>query len=204
MEKLYHFCDPITKELIEARFFEEGTQPENYIEKGNPGFLKPKYNSLTDEVYEGATSEEISFIKTPIYMEKLQNMVTDLRIRAKGSAIGKTGSNSYILSQVEFYEIKYQQCQNSNNSTEIEELLQNESDEFGLSLFDFKQLVISKYEYALNKYNLFMRMIERCRTKIQTLIENNNWINADEAFNLISALNNVDQANAIMNEILEL
>lgn len=148
--------------------------------------------------------DEINQIKTSIYMQRLQNVVTDLRIKAKGAAIGKTGTNSYIIAQEEFYEIKYQQCINPNNSQEGEDLLANEAAEFGITLEQFKTLVISMYEQAKEKYNLFMRMIERFRTKIQTLIENNNWQSADSAFNIVETLDNVDEAQSIMTEILNL
>lgn len=138
------------------------------------------------------------------YMIKLQTIVTDLRLRAKGAAIGKTGSNAYIVAQVEFYEIKFQQCSNQNNPPEVELLLQNEAAEFGKSLEDFKLLVVSMYNDAKLKYNLFMRMIERCRTKIQTLIEQKNWENVEIAFAIVETLNNADQAQEIMDEILNL
>lgn len=182
-------------------------------------------NTLTNEVFEYSDSdslyldfvanngffenvdffeEELSLIKTPIYMERLQNVVTELRIKAKGAAIGKSGSNSYIVAQVEFYEIKYQQCTNPNNSQEVEDLLANEAAEFGVDLPTFKSYVILKYNEAKEKYNLFMRMIERCRTKIQTLIENNNWESADAAFAIVATLDNVEEAQSVMNEILAL
>jgi len=150
------------------------------------------------------TQEELNSIKFPIYIEKLQTIVTDLRIRAKGAAIGKSGTNGYVLAQVEFYEIKYQQCVSANNSQEIEDLLQNEADEYGITLEQFKALVISRYEEAREKYNLFMRMIERCRTKIQTLIENASWENVNVAFEIVATLDNVDEAQSVMNEILSL
>lgn len=148
--------------------------------------------------------EEILVNNTLIYMERLQNVVTDLRIKAKGAAIGKKGTNSYIIAQQEFYEIKYQQCINPANPQDVEDLLENEATEFGVDLPTFKSYVIQKYNSAKEKYNLFMRMIERCRTKIQTLIENNNWQSADIAFSIVATLDNVEEAQNVMTEILAL
>lgn len=143
-------------------------------------------------------------MKAREFMLKLQYTASELRIKAKAAAIGKTGTDEYIISQQEFYEIKYQQCISTNNSQEIEDLLQNEADEYGITLEQFKALVISRYNEAKEKYNLFMRMIERCRTKIQTLIENKNWANVDIAFAIVDTLNNVEEAQSVMNQILEL
>lgn len=154
--------------------------------------------------FENATSQFLKDLKTSEYMLRLQNLVIDLRVRAKGAAIDKTGSTQYINAQVEMYEIKFRQCIATDNSTEIEDLLQNEADEYGVDLDTFKGYVILRYNDAKLKYELFMRMIERCRTKIQTLIENTNWSATDTAFSIVSKLQNADQAQAVMNEILSL
>jgi hypothetical protein len=203
MERLYSLIG-FDNRILRCEFYEEGSQPENTTLKLSNGHIKPMYDPVNDEIYEGATILEISAIKTPEKMEQLQKVVSDLRIRAKGAAIGKTGTNAYILAQVEFYEIKNEQCLNTNNPQEVEDLLQNEADEYGITLEQFKALVISRYNDAKEKYNLFMRMIERCRTKIQTLIENNNWENVETAFGYVSSLNNVEQAQQVMNDILAL
>ena len=65
MRKLYHLYNS-DFEIIEAQYFEEGSQPENavYIEFCN--FLKPMFNPTTLEVYEGATPEEIAEANKPI------------------------------------------------------------------------------------------------------------------------------------------
>jgi len=204
MKKLYFRIEEDTELIKSGGLYEEGQQPESHIL--DDGFVRFKcmINKVSMTLYDGGTAEEIAAEKTPSYMVRLQNTVTDLRLRAKGAAIGKSGANGYILAQVEFYEIKYQQCISENNSQEIEYLLQNEAEEFGITLEQFKALVILRYEEARDKYNLFMRMIERCRTKIQTLIENSDWENVETAFVLVSTLNNVDQAQLIMEEILSL
>lgn len=180
--EIFEYDDSILEYIEYSIWFNQGNLPE-YV-----------------DFFDG----ESDFEKAKIKMQQLQQVVTDLRIKAKGAAIGKKGTNAYIIAQVEFYEIKNEQCLNPNNSEEVEDLLQNEADEFGITLEQFKALVIYRYNEAKEKYNLFMRMIERCRTKIQTLIENHNWENVETAFEFVSTLNNADQAQGIMDDILNL
>ena len=151
-----------------------------------------------------ATPEEIAEIQRPILLERLQNYSIDLRIRAKASAIGKKGSRDYIFAQVEMYELKYKIAKGIVSGQYFTDLLTNESVEFGLSIEDFKALIISMYETAEATYQQFLFMIERCRTFIQTLIENNDFTKVDSAFALIDTLDASEQAQSIMASILEL
>jgi hypothetical protein len=59
MRKLYHLYNS-DFEIIEAQYFEEGTQPENAVYIDFCNFKKPMFNPTTSEVYEGATTEEIA------------------------------------------------------------------------------------------------------------------------------------------------
>ena len=201
--KLYHIYNE-NFEITSAQYFEEGNQPENavYIEFCN--FKKPMFNPITSEVYEGATPEEIAEEKKTIYLERLQNYSIDLRFRAKASAIGKKGSRDYIFAQVEMYELKYKIAKGLVSGQYFTDLLTNESTEFGLSIEDFKALIISMYESAEATYQQFLFMIERCRTFIQTLIENNDFTKVDSAFALIDTLDASEQAQSLMASILEL
>ena len=151
-----------------------------------------------------ATPEEIAEEKKPIYLERLQNYSIDLRLRAKASAIGKKGSRDYIFAQVEMYELKYKIAKGIVSGQYFTDLLTNESAEFGLSIEDFKALIISMYETAEATYQQFLFMIERCRTFIQTLIENNDFTKVDSAFALIDTLDASEQAQSLMASILEL
>ena len=154
--------------------------------------------------YVEATPEEIAEEKKPIYLERLQNYSIDLRVRAKASAIGKKGSRDYIFAQVEMYELKCKVAKGIVSGQYFTDLLTNEAIEFGLSLEDFKALIISMYETAEATYQQFLFMIERCRTFIQTLIENDNFTKVDSAFALIDTLDVPEQAQSLMASILEL
>ena len=168
----------------------------------NENLLKPIWNG--SEWIEGATPEEIAEEKKPIYLERLQNYSIDLRLRAKASAIGKKGSRDYIFAQVEMYELKYKIAKGIVSGQYFTDLLTNEALEFGLSIEDFKSLIITMYETAEATYQQFLFMIERCRTFIQTLIENNDFTKVDSAFALIDTLDASEQAQGLMASILEL
>ena len=162
------------------------------------------FDFATNKYYEGATPEEIAEEKKPIYLERLQNYSIDLRLRAKASAIGKKGSRDYIFAQVEMYELKYKIAKGIVSGQYFTDLLTNESTEFGLSIEDFKALIVLRYETAEATYQQFLFMIERCRTFIQTLIENNDFTKVDSAFALIDTLDASEQAQSLMASILEL
>ena len=203
MKKLYHLYNE-NFEITHAQYFEEGEQPENSIFIENCNFIKPMVSPQTLEVYEGATPEEVAEEKKPILLERLQNYSIDLRLRAKASAIGKKGSRDYIFAQVEMYELKCKVAKGIVSGQYFTDLLTNEAIEFGLSIEDFKALIISMYESAEAVYQQFLFMIERCRTFIQTLIENNDFTKVDSAFALIDTLDVPEQAQSLMASILEL
>ena len=165
-------------------------------------FLSPFWNG--SKWIENATPEELQEIQRPILLERLQDYSVDLRLRAKASAIGKKGSRDYIFAQVEMYELKYKIAKGIVSGQYFTDLLTNESTEFGLSIEDFKALIISMYESAEATYQQFLFMIERCRTFIQTLIENNDFTKVDSAFALIDTLDAPEQAQSLMASILEL
>jgi hypothetical protein len=154
--------------------------------------------------YIESTQEEIEQINKPKLLEKLQNYSIDLRLRAKASAINKKGSRDYIFAQVEMYELKYKIANGLVVGQYFTDLLTNEAAEFGLSIEDFKGLIISMYESAEAIYQQFLFMIERCRTFIQTLIENNEFAKVNQAFELIETLDAPEQAPILMASILEL
>jgi hypothetical protein len=154
--------------------------------------------------YIESTPEEIAEEKKHIYLERLQNYSIDLRLRAKASAIGKKGSRDYIFAQVEMYELKCKVAKGIVSGQYFTDLLTNEAIEFGLSIEDFKALIILRYDTAEATYQQFLFMIEICRTFIQTLIENNNFTKVDSAFALIDMLDAPEQAQSLMASILEL
>lgn len=207
--KLYHIYNE-NLEITHAEYFEEGSQPENAVYVEYCDFIKPMVNPETLEVYEGATTQDISNLKSPKYLTKLQLYSSDLRVRAKAAAIGKNGERDYIFAQVEMYELKYKIANDEIVGQYFTDLLTDEAIEFGttigvnLDLTTFKELIINRYETAEGLYRQFLFMIERCRTFIQTLIENNEWEKVDSAFALIDTLNDVSQATTLMANILNL
>lgn len=172
----------------------------------NGGLFSPLWNG--DNWIESATTEEISSINIPIYTEKLQSLVTDLRIRAKGLAIGKTGSNAYIIAQVDFYQRKYENATSLTPIPEIDADLAAEGmRDFGMDLPDFKSLIISMYMQGKTAENLLMCYIEQGRSAILTLMDNNNWAAVDVAFLLaenLKGITTVTEAQSIKNQILAL
>lgn len=154
------------------------------------------------------SQEEMNAAKLIGYNEKLQLAVADLRIRAKGMAIGKTGSNSYILAQVDFYQRKYENAISLNPVLEIDADLEAEGmRDFGLSLADFKALIISMYNIGKENENYLMCFIEQGRSAILTLMANEDWQSVDVAFELIENLKGITtiaEARLIKNQILEL
>lgn len=151
-----------------------------------------------------------NLILTKVKMLKLQSYASDLRLRAKAAAIGKKGDRDYIFAQVEMYELKYKIATGEISGQYYTDLLSNEAIEFGttigieLDLQSFKNIIIDRYETAEGLYRQFLFMIERCRTFIQTLIENHEWEKVDSAFALIDTLNDVSQATTLMSNILNL
>ncbi len=167
---------------------------------------------VTKEVIEmsEAEIEEKLNLKKETLLTKLQFYSSDLRIRAKAAAIGKKGERDYIFAQVEMYELKYKIANDEIVGEYFTDLLANEAIEFGttigvnLDLSTFKELIINRYETAEAQYRQFLFMIERCRTFIQTLIENNQFERVDSAFAMIDTLNDVSQATTLMANILNL
>jgi hypothetical protein len=147
---------------------------------------------------------EIKETLTNHHMAALRNTASDLRVRAKAAAIDKTGDQSYIFSQVELYELKYKVASGAISNLYMTLLLTNEAAEFGVDFEAFCELIMYMYETAKAKYEIFLLMIERCRTKIQTLIENEAWPAVEQAFALVASLATQEQAQGIMNEILAL
>lgn len=190
--KIYKQIDDLYIEVIEDDRLQGWNDLQDWINQGN------------EILFVEATPKEIAQSKKSIYLERLQDYSIDLRIRAKASAIGKKGSRDYIFAQVEMYELKCKIAKGIVSGQYFTDLLTNEAIEFGLSIEDFKALIILRYETAEATYQQFLFMIERCRTFIQTLIENNNFTKVDSAFALIDTLDAPEQAQSLMASILEL
>lgn len=168
-----------------------------------------RYLSYLVWLKNGNTPEKFYFFEgeeeemnTQNYIAKLQSVAAELRIKAKAAAIGKTGTSEYIFSQVELYELKFKVASGVIVNNYITSLIENEAVEFGLPIQDFKDLIIHMYTTAKEKYEIFLFMIERCRTKIQTLIELTDFEKVEMAFTYINNLSNASQAEQTMTNIL--
>ena len=154
------------------------------------------------------TPEEINAENTEMYNERLQQALSDLRIRAKGLAIGKTGSNAYILTQVDLYQRKYENAVTANPIPEIDADLEAEGlRDFNMNLVDFKALIVSMYTQGKERENLLMCFIEQGRSAILTLMTANEWAKVETAFSLIENLKGIttiEEARIIKNQILAL
>lgn len=182
----------------------------NYLTDNPFVFQKAKVNNLSNPTHwvEGVTQEETNEIKTNSYNEKLQSLVADLRIRAKGLAIGKTGSNAYIIAQIDFYQRKHENATTLNPIPEIDADLAAEGmRDFGITLELFKQLIDYMYTQGKEKENLLMCYIEQGRSAILTLMADNDWPKVDTAFSLaenLKGITTVAEAQLIKNQILAL
>lgn len=182
---------------------------ETLIDENNHN-LRNKWDGT--EWVEDATPLEVKTILDPMYRLRLEEKVSYLKYRARAISMDKEGTPDYIVTQKELYEMKYQVALGNLTNPYLESLMLGEANEFYLSigmssetpLDDFKGLIIYMYETGLSHYNNFIYMIERCRTKIQTLIENEEWDNVRQAFVYSDNLTDASQAVTTMNNILTL
>ena len=174
-----------------------------------------QYRQYLSDIATGVQLESIDFLDFEYNLmsfekksEKLQAALSDLRIRAKGLAIGKTGSNAYILTQVDLYQRKYENAVSTNPIPEIDADLEAEGlRDFNMNLADFKALIISMYTQGKERENLLMCFIEQGRSAILTLMTANEWVKVEAAFSLIENLKGIttiEEARIIKNQILAL
>lgn len=169
--------------------------------------IKPIWNA--SKWIEGLSIEEKDNLKTNSYLLKLQTVVSELCDKAEAKAIGKTGSKEYVISQRKFYENKYDYAKGTFLDQDTEDRLAVETSKFNasyglnLTVEDFKQLIIYRFDDSKFLFQKYMMMIETGRTAIQTLIENKHWEKVEQAFVLIETLENENQ-NEIMDNILNL
>lgn len=133
MEKLYHYRNPISGELTEARLFEEGMQPDNYYEKNNPGFVKCIYDIENDLVYEAATLEEIAIARKEtiesidsFYTDKINRLVSGWMQRKEFGDINEIPQSVY----------------DERNTLRLE--CNQKISELGISLQQFRKITLNK------------------------------------------------------------
>lgn len=98
MEKLYYIYNE-NFEITHAQFFIEGEQPSNVIYIENCDFIKPKVNSETLEVYEGATPEEIAEANRAKVPESISQMKLRKQLILSGISIASIDALIQTLPQ---------------------------------------------------------------------------------------------------------
>ena len=144
-----------------------------------------------------------------------------LKMRALSSSMEKYGSYEYLINQKQEYDEKYLVAKGLKISVPLSSSLQKEMDRdftdesliatlsyFGLTpeptkLENFYKLIIFKYEYAENRYEIFKAFCVDYRTKCRTFLELNQIDKLDQAFamsdNLPQTLTD-EQIEAFYNE----
>lgn len=154
--------------------------------------IQPQWNGLNwIEAYQlNVQEKEEEIIKRYNY----------LMMRALSSSMQKNGSYEYLNNQKQEYEEKYLVAKGLKVSVPLSSSLQKEMDRdftdssliatlayFGLTpeatkLENFYKLIIFKYEYAENRYEIFKAFCVDYRTKCRTFLELNQIDKLDQAF----------------------
>lgn len=157
---------------------------------------------ITKEVID-FTEEEIEQFNASKIAE-LEKTIIDkynyLMMRALSSSMGKYGSYEYLNNQKQEYEEKYLVAKGLRVSVPLSSSLQKEMDRdftdaslittleyFGITLGEtklenFYKLIIFKYEYAENRYEIFKAFCVDYRTKCRTFLELNQLDKLNQAF----------------------
>ena len=162
------------------------------------------------------TKEVIDFTTEEIEAENaknllaLENAIIDkynyLMMRALSSSMQKYGSYEYLNNQRQEYYEKYLVAKGLKISAPLNSSLQKEMDRdftdasliatleyFGITpvtdkLENFYKLIILKYEYAENRYEIFKAFCVDFRTKCRTFLELNQIDKLNQAFAMVDNL----------------
>jgi len=141
---------------------------------------------------------------TPINIEEKEEEIIKrynyLMMRALSSSMQKYGSYEYLQNQKLEYDDKYLVAKGLRDSAPLSSSLQKEMDRdfteesliatlayFGLTpeltkLENFYKLIVFKYEYAQNRYEIFKAFCVDYRTKCRSFLELNQIDKLDQAF----------------------
>lgn len=153
-------------------------------------------------IWNGLNWEE-SYVEVINVQEKEEEIIKRynyLMMRALSSSMQKYGSYEYLQNQKQEYDEKYLVAKGLKISIPLSSSLQKEMDRdftdesliatlsyFGLTpeitkLENFYKLIIFKYEYAENRYEIFKAFCVDYRTKCRTFLELNQIDKLDIAF----------------------
>lgn len=177
----------------------------------DPNFFKALYNVENKVWYEGANSEEIIIKNTELNLKLENEIITRynyLMMRALSSSMQKYGSFEYLQNQKSEYDEKYAIAKGLKVSVPLKSSLEKEMNRdfteesliatleyFGIELGNTKldnffRLIIFKYEYAQNRYEIFKAFCVDYRTKCRTFLELNQYQKLDQAFYMADTLPN--------------
>ena len=132
--------------------------------------------------------------------EEIINRYNYLMMRSLSSSMGKYGGYEYLNNQKQEYDEKYLIAKGLKVSIPLSNSLQKEMDRdfsdaslianleyFGISpgankIENFYKLIIFKYEYAENRYEIFKAFCVDFRTKCRTFLEFNQMDKLNQAF----------------------
>jgi len=209
-----------TLEYGGKRYFDE--VPETSLiatSAPSPSLIRAFYNVDTESWSEGANAEEMAF-KVQDFENKIIEKYNYLMMRALSSSMGKYGSYEYLQNQKSEYEEKYLVAKGLKVSAPLSASLEKEMNRdftdasliatleyFGITLGptkleNFYKLIIFKYEYAENRYEIFKAFCVDYRTKCRTFLELNQLDKLNQAFAMANLPNELtdEQIQTLYNE----
>lgn len=134
-------------------------------------FIKSKWDGT--QWIEGESLENINELKVIDLTNRINKAFTLLRQRALASSIGKSISFGfdYIKEQSDQYTYKYEVAIGNIQDTFVNDMIDNEATDFGITPTQMRQLIIDRYLQGKGVFMAYTSMIERARTKALTMIE---------------------------------
>jgi len=212
MNKYYIFNDNNEITHIESHTL----KPNNGILVGDDNFIKPIING--EEVLEGATLEEIEAIRQQEYLDvykKINVKVDELITSALARVTGKVGkgltrqelenlkseykdvylvAKEYVLNQVVIDDVIFQSLEfEEQNDFGGDALIQtanylNVETENKTRIMIYCEIVCKKYEYGEGMYALFRGYTRKFRSKMITLLDQEQYEKINTGFAMIEEL----------------
>lgn len=206
MKKLYTLLD-IENFVLNAQYFKVGQQPTNAVEElVTENFIKAKFDFTNRVFIEGAPEGEVNASKSLKYEALIIEKFKYLNSRALSSSMGKYGDFEYLQYQKLEYDNKYKVATGYMVSPPIEDTINKERLRdypegtlssillsYGITPADTElgkmyQLIIFRYEYAKNLYDIYLGFATDFRTKCRTFVELREWDKLNQAFTMVDSL----------------
>jgi hypothetical protein len=217
MKKLYHLYNE-NFEITHAEFFIDGEHPENAVFVEGVNFMKPMFNPETNEVFEGATTEEIEQLNNQL-SEQMFADINDIYAKMHKSVLervtGKRGNIEFLNSlQIEYeqkYKVALKVLADEPTSYAMYDAIDREKefeDFAGDTLYmylaalglnplndrmkDFCQLIKYKYEYGNELYSNLMAMLSQMRTRLIVDVEKKQFDKYNQRKEIVCSIDNND------------